>query len=461
MADYGVTDAGFVVKTADVILSELNALFYSVLGNTVDLSPATPLGQMIGVMAGREVELWQGMQAIYTARDPDGAEGAGLVELCSITGTVPTSPSPSTVTVTLTGTTGTIIPSGNVVAVVVTGVTFVTQASGTLGAATAWLAAHPYLAGDIRKNAGYIYRAETDGTSAGSGGPTGTGNGIVDNTVTWNFLGAGDGYVAVLCHSSDNGPQQALAGSITVINTPISGWLGVTNVLDAELGQLEESDTDLRLRRYAELSGNGSASVDAIRAKLLRLKDTIGASLLDSASVFDNSSDATDAFGLPPHSIQAIVGYVGSPDSDVDLAVATSIFETKAAGIQTYGAVPVNVTDDQSVVHVINIDYPVTINVYVKVIGTKDSSYGGDDAVKLALTEYAQGLLPPFPGYAVGGDVYSGLLYAPVTDNVSGIVDISSITLSTDGIVYSAGPLVIGRTQIAAFDSSRITVTFT
>ena len=43
--------------------------------------------------------------------------------------------------------------------------------------------------GEIVINGANAYVCTVAGTSAGSGGPTGTGTGIVDNTVTWNYLG--------------------------------------------------------------------------------------------------------------------------------------------------------------------------------------------------------------------------------------------------------------------------------
>lgn len=462
MSLYGVTPQGFVIKTSDVILSEINSLFYANLGATVDLSPATPLGQLIGAMVSREVEAWQGLQAVYTARDPDGAEGVALIELSAITGTVPVVPSPSTVTQTITGTTGTSIPSGNVVAVVTTGVAFVTQATVTIAAVTAWAGTTGYTTGDRRKNGGNIYRCASSGTSAGSGGPTGTGTGISDGSCSWDFLGAGDGSVDVLCHCTDNGPLQALARSIIVINTPVSGWSGTINIDDAALGRGVESDTDLRLRRIAELAANGSSNVDAIRARLLKLKDSLGSPLLTSASVFENVTDVTDSFGLLPHSVQGIVTYPGSPITAVDDAIAESIFETKAAGIQTDGGVIITVTDDQGVTHDIHFDYATPLDLWVKVIGTKDPiTYGGDAAVKTALVNFSLGLIPPFPGYGVGDDVHTGVMYAPITDNVSGIVDISSITLSADGVIYFSGPLTVARSILVVLDSSRIVVNFT
>lgn len=56
------------------------------------------------------------------------------------------------------------------------------------GTVIAWLASTPYIVGDIRKNGGNVYRVIVAGTSAASGGPSGTGTSIVDGTVTWEFL---------------------------------------------------------------------------------------------------------------------------------------------------------------------------------------------------------------------------------------------------------------------------------
>lgn len=52
-----------------------------------------------------------------------------------------------------------------------------------------WTANSPYLAGDLAVNGSGTYEAITAGTSAGSGGPTGTGAGIVDGTsgLMWTF----------------------------------------------------------------------------------------------------------------------------------------------------------------------------------------------------------------------------------------------------------------------------------
>lgn len=53
----------------------------------------------------------------------------------------------------------------------------------------AWTITTAYVAGDYVSNNDLVYICTVGGTSAGSGGPTGTGSAIVDGTVTWAFKG--------------------------------------------------------------------------------------------------------------------------------------------------------------------------------------------------------------------------------------------------------------------------------
>lgn len=56
------------------------------------------------------------------------------------------------------------------------------------GGESVWVASTSYTLGDIRSNGGNAYQAVSSGTSAGSGGPTGTSTAIVDGTVTWKYI---------------------------------------------------------------------------------------------------------------------------------------------------------------------------------------------------------------------------------------------------------------------------------
>jgi len=56
----------------------------------------------------------------------------------------------------------------------------------------AWQASVAYALGQQVNNGGNVYKATTAGTSASSGGPSGTGTGISDGTVVWAYVGAAD-----------------------------------------------------------------------------------------------------------------------------------------------------------------------------------------------------------------------------------------------------------------------------
>lgn len=61
-----------------------------------------------------------------------------------------------------------------------------------LRAALAWLGSTAYSIGDKSSNGANTYIVTTAGTSASSGGPTGTGTGITDGSVVWNFDGVNE-----------------------------------------------------------------------------------------------------------------------------------------------------------------------------------------------------------------------------------------------------------------------------
>jgi hypothetical protein len=53
---------------------------------------------------------------------------------------------------------------------------------------TAWVGSTSYSVGNVVSKSGKAYQCTTAGTSASSGGPTGTGSSITDGTVTWRYL---------------------------------------------------------------------------------------------------------------------------------------------------------------------------------------------------------------------------------------------------------------------------------
>lgn len=88
--------------------------------------------------------------------------------------------------------------TGNVNPVANGGCTFARgyQSNGTTATAdftvgSAWIASNVTAIGQYCTNGGNTYKCTAAGTTAASGGPTGTGSGIVDGSVTWGYVGAG------------------------------------------------------------------------------------------------------------------------------------------------------------------------------------------------------------------------------------------------------------------------------
>ena len=71
--------------------------------------------------------------------------------------------------------------------------------------AAEWAASTSYAVGEVKRNSGNVYECIKAGTSDGSGGPSGEGDEIVDNSCTWKFLRDGGiqwGYATVTGRTS-------------------------------------------------------------------------------------------------------------------------------------------------------------------------------------------------------------------------------------------------------------------
>jgi hypothetical protein len=78
----------------------------------------------------------------------------------------------------------------------------------------AWAGGTAYKINDQRTNdSGKLYLCTVAGTSAGSGGPTGTGSSITDNTITWKYIAAANGIWTI---SGTPSPMPTFSTGITV-----------------------------------------------------------------------------------------------------------------------------------------------------------------------------------------------------------------------------------------------------
>ena len=57
---YGVTTSGFIRKTRDEVLTEIEDSLKAELGSDIVLDADQPLGQIVGIIADAASQLWEG-----------------------------------------------------------------------------------------------------------------------------------------------------------------------------------------------------------------------------------------------------------------------------------------------------------------------------------------------------------------------------------------------------------------
>lgn len=439
----GITPNGFLIETLDEIRASIIARLQSRWGNQVKFTDNNAAGHLVGIVAERYASLQQLLEAIYRSFSRETATGDGLASVNMLTGTDRDAAFPSSVELTLTGNNAVLVERGKQVETA-DGVVFETQADATLASATAWNATTGYIAGVFRTNAGNVYVCTTSGVSAGSGGPTTEGSAITDGSVVWRFVGEGVAYAQVAGVAPTDGPLQALSGAANAIRTPVSGWLGAINLLDADLGAFEESDESYRLRAQYELAGAGSHTVDAIRADLLRLTG------VTSVRILNNVSDET-VDDVPPHNIEAIV--VGGDETEI----ATLLFETGVGlGWATHGNISTTLQDAMGSDVIIKFSRPEAVEIYLEVDVEYDALHypdDGDEAIKVAIVTWGD-------AQQTGKNAVASAIAAQAF-TIDGVLDVGAVRLGLASSPTTSTTIPISLRELAKYDTSRIVINST
>jgi uncharacterized phage protein gp47/JayE len=388
-----VDATGLQIKTIEEILDELSTQQKAEIDSTLNTAPDEPLGELNGIFAAQLREIWEVAQVAYNGFNPDAAEGFLLEKLSALTGTLREGATKSTV-----------VP-----------MTVDLDAATTLLAGTHF--AHVVGLPDNRWTPIEDYTASVGGSQS------------VDFEA--EFAGA----------------VIANAGTITVIATAVTGWNSVTNPNDANVGKEIDTNAELRQRREEELRATGSATLDAIRADVLADEDVL------QVSVFENTSSVVDANGLPPKSIEVVV-FDGSPPTLSNNEIAQLIFDTKPAGIETYGLETGTATDSLGAFHTIKFSRPTELQIWIELFVSVNisSGYAGASALEAALVELnTTDLLQ-------GRDVIAARL-GEVAMSFDGIFDLySPPQLGLSPSPVGTANIVIGPREIARLDTGRITI---
>jgi uncharacterized phage protein gp47/JayE len=453
MTTYGLTTEGLVIKTLDVVREDLNTALRAAFGSSINLGDKSIFGQIVGILSERLSLLWELTEVVNSSQDPDKATGSALEALCLLTGTFRPAATYSAVTLTLSGTSTTVVPTNSIVSTDSTEVQFTTTDSATITALTAWVALTPYTVGDRVTNSDMTWECITGGTSAASGGPdTEDDDDVTDGTVHWTFMGNGDGAADVLARATETGPVEAFARDITTIVNQISGWESVINLEDANTGRDIATDGELRLLREQELATGGSTPINALRAELLEVPD------VEAVTIFVNNSDTTDDDGIPPHSIEALIRGPESPTAEFDQSIFDALLAGVAAGINTYadpGGSPVTgtATDDEGTDHTMNFSRPTEVPIYViitLVVNPDEYPSDGDDQVKEAIVTWGD-------SQDTGKNAVSSRIAAAAFD-VEGVLDVVTCYIDDAPAPASETTVQISLRELATYDTTQITV---
>lgn len=246
---YGMTSTGFKPKRLRDLLDETMADIRAITdedGQAVFINEKDDsiIGQFNAIVCEQLADCWQQAYAASTQFDPLNAFGVALRSLVQLNGIVPAYGSATKINVTLSGTSGTVVPAGSQIS-------------------------------DV--NANTIFSLNSD-VIIGSAG-TGTG------TATCNTLGE--------INPANN--------TIIQILTPVYGWHNVTNTSVAVLGDDPETDNQLHIKQQRETSNTSYSQVDALYAGITNLAG------VDYVRIYQNWTLETDDKGIPAKTIAAVV----------------------------------------------------------------------------------------------------------------------------------------------------------
>lgn len=391
-------DGLIIDRLADIKTSMQNDL-KAAFGEGINLSETSTFGILVGLMSERYYLLWEKLEAVYNASFPEQAYGNYLDEIVALNGLVREPASKSSVTLRFTRSSD-------------PGDGDVTVPLGTQARAP---------------NSSTIWSTTSEAT-------------ILTGTTT----------IDVSAEPENTGPLNAIVSSITTLISAPANVGAVTNPGAASPGRIEETDAALKLRRWTELGKSGTATEAGIRSALQAMD------IVASAAIILNDTDIIVG-SQPPHSIACYVnivdGSIGDPDDRN--AIAQTIWDSKAAGIATYGVyngTAVDTNGDDQTVYFSEIS---AVRIWAKVNITITSDYdtsSADDAITAGLETYSNNNLQ------AGVDVLTYKLESAVANlGLVGILQLS-VETSLDDITYDGTNKTIDPEEVAYIEAVDVSI---
>lgn len=391
VSDY-VTSTGFTRPRFEDFRDLQRADFEADTGLTIDWETDGVLAPLIDINARRADLVSEALEALAVSRTVDGAEGIQFDDVLTVVGLSRKGATRSTVTLTLTGTTGTAVPSG---------------------------------------------------TTLEGGGSDDKARWETTSDVT---LSAGTGSVVARC--TVDGAIAAAIGEVDYIVTPVEGLTSVTNAAAATVGRAIETDAAARKRR-AERFSTGSGSTHAIRTAILAIETVTHASVIENTR---NTSVTVEGKSLFPHSILAIIHPSTLTDATKTL-IAQAIYDNAPAGCYINGSdVTVSITQADGYTTSVSFDHPDTIQINVVSTVGLESGYALAD-VSQAVSDAVSGV---FTNLTVGEDVLLLDLYQAIGGVAGVRSVTITLENVTAGTAAASADVTIASSQVAALNTNTV-----
>ena len=479
----GLTNTGLTVKRLPEVISELeqqaSQIFADLLppGDTVDYSPNTTIGRMIGLVAPSQADLWEAVQQVYDSFNANAASGYSLDNMIALSGITRYGEEPTRASCLFEGDNNVLLGLTSKVSSSTTRRVFSLastvslnqyQASGigisvinvtnsavyTIGYSQDGISyTNVSITSDASATAEEILAALKTAFDTTTGGTFTTyyKNGLL-------FISKADPFQTVSFSNTSNlkvdkciklgivncdetGPLVQLENTIDTIAVPVLGWDSVYNPLAGAEGRYKETDEELRERFRNSKFFQAANILESLADALRNVED------VTDVVVYENDTEVTDSLGIPPHSFMPIV-LGGLPTT-----IGQAIWQNKPTGIRSFGDTTVVVYDTQGIGHNISYKQPTNVPVYVKLNISNSGAMPGDVVAKLKESILAYGA----ENFSIGNDVIYSRMYTPV-NAVPGF-QVNSLYIGTAPNPAGVANITVAYNQVAQWDAAYITVT--
>lgn len=275
---------GLQTATAPELLQDLETAFRAIYGEDVLLDSSTPDGQWLNILVQKGVDVRGLLMQLYNSFNPDNTQGTVLDQRCAINNVFRKAGTFTTVDVTI-----------------------VTDRELTL-----------------------------QGLDDQYNNPEATGFTIQDNEgnrfILINTTNLSLGTNECRFRSEQLGQVIIAPHTLTVPVTIVLGVISVDNDTSGSLGEDEESDANLKIRRRQSVAVGSFGYLNGLQGALLQLDG------VNDAKVYENYTSSTDANGTPGHCIWVVM------DGGATDEIAQTIYSKKCPGTNMRGAITYDIT---------------------------------------------------------------------------------------------------------------------